>query len=1658
MSVEEQTGDRASLVIPKTEVSREKQEETCPYETGDANASFFPQEEVAAENAVETTTEKNGNGEEKATNEIRLWFEQLTMEQKIMALGYSDSAFLAALVAMAPWSAASGQGEAHVANVDWEEMVEIETFAKIANVAVTQSPLSNAEAEASLSSGMEDESNTENVATVPDLENKVNASDVFRIRADDESESVREQQASSDEWGRSRSLLDNLCLVFPSAVCFAIGKTAVEQKDCHPFLTLKQSYWENINDEELLLALDAMARCVFGMPFLLRMSSEQVKKDIDAAGWAEQLVHASASRTAIPRFAVLMTRFESAVNEAYLANLALPKHTDRTSVKEVGSSGNGEMVVDATDSSPQEKRNRGMSSIMKLDTSFFDALKAKATSMAAATDAFDASRLEEFLTQHELKSIDNKEGKNPLAGTDLIFFSLSKLLLSHVKHPSETFATLNDLIHKALFDVGRREIPKEAHFDVSEPAKSAAHAIEIIADNQGHGVEKGGLETAGIQSTSHKKKKRKNKRRKGKSTAHAGSATVGLMGQMQSSTLGNPETQKAEQPLPPSVTVYEVKTESTMNLVLPQSHDSDDTELTAHPEAASVQSDASFVEIQEKDTSHRASTYEGIMISRVEGVLAVAAPAREQPKTGEEADNGADSLQTTAQDDEDDHAWETVEVRPRGNRKKPAKSVGKGSPYANAHSTGSVTDSQASSSRKQKTARQAAARKKNQSRSVAREIIFSILDHVDDEVRRRKRVPARKIHVNPWNVSVTTQPKRSPPARRSDISEKDSRPTVNRDATLRDVVLGRHTSGVKAAQNVSNMGIVGTSSTLRVLDKAKSQVLKTEPASPSKSVISKRKVQIPLSADQNTAPTYQETVSAVSASSNAAVTAKALLPSEDERASKAESGSAQTDEAPLNAGRAETQDREKDPSPTPPLPTLLSPENANSANSSVASSLEVPHTSRRHHHSNSTSDVVDVGYHLLDVCDRLSRDMNLFMSRRALALSTRRRERGALLAALQDTVSTIWPGRGHAEMYGSCATQLDLPSSDLDVVVIGIDQYPVVSPNLGSRSNSASGDSIQKTLSMEDTSGDEASQRSQHRQNRHHSLSNYLPMHTQVNAERVVRLASELEAQPWAVHINAIPTASVPVVKVLADPLKLVAGTTGGDWMMHHQRIVAQTAAAGQPQISGSRSLQSQQYHPPWRGADVMNGLLSLDITFDGPEHGGIGSTHYSARAVAEACQEFGGPPDATPLVQVVMVLKELLAQRKLNEPYSGGLSSYALLLLVVALMRERAVIREEIERAERQRKAMTAGDGSGTFAGSLEPVVLGSDFSERVREHASLSCQNLLAVDKATKTELQNGISPASKRDEQSPGYPKSKVSSSWASIASKTSNVSSGNESAAPQTKADLKKKPTTFADAVARSVNGSTAVSLSTSRPNSEPASIASRDSGRQRPAKGAASNTGNGNRVNGDAEKKQETESGGATSSSLNVDPSLVATPSLYPQGYNDVIEVLCSGPTTAGKLLMHFLLYYGEYFEAQTTAIDISGKHERGFAGQASPYAYYSPYIQRRAPGTIDPITGMLTVDPIVIYDPLEGSEHKNVARRCFAWSSVRWIFAQSYATLSSAVERSATPPATPNGKTTGNQATFEKDSRLRDPSAYDHDGSCDIMDPSSPLLRCLLSF
>ena len=109
----------------------------------------------------------------------------------------------------------------------------------------------------------------------------------------------------------------------------------------------------------------------------------------------------------------------------------------------------------------------------------------------------------------------------------------------------------------------------------------------------------------------------------------------------------------------------------------------------------------------------------------------------------------------------------------------------------------------------------------------------------------------------------------------------------------------------------------------------------------------------------------------------------------------------------------------------------------------------------------------------------------------------------------------------------------------------------------------------------------------------------------------------------------------------------------------------------------------------------------------------------------------------------------------------------------------------------------------------------------------------------------------------------------------------------------------------------------------------------------------------------------------------------------------------------------------------------------------------------------------MTVDPIVVYDPLEGAENNNVARSCFAWSSIRWVFAQSYMTLSSVVEMSAGNTPGQNESNRANQAAntgMNGAATEYTPAVSEawngpgHDESGNMMvDPSSSLLELLLS-
>lgn len=169
----------------------------------------------------------------------------------------------------------------------------------------------------------------------------------------------------------------------------------------------------------------------------------------------------------------------------------------------------------------------------------------------------------------------------------------------------------------------------------------------------------------------------------------------------------------------------------------------------------------------------------------------------------------------------------------------------------------------------------------------------------------------------------------------------------------------------------------------------------------------------------------------------------------------------------------------------------------------------------------------------------------------------------AVVDRVRSVVSTIWPVSSRAaphgawvEIYGSLATGLDSPSSDVDLLVRGV--------------------------ALEDCWGH--------------------------NATAHEQLAAALIMEGWD-EVKVINHTTVPVIKVLS----------GG-------------------------------------------GLISVDISFDGPAHRGLHTATYVRYLVTTYAA----------LHPLALVLKQLLVERGLNDPYSGGLSSFGLVLLIAFILHRR--------------------------------------------------------------------------------------------------------------------------------------------------------------------------------------------------------------------------------------------------------------------------------------------------------------------------------------------------------------------------------------------------
>jgi predicted nucleotidyltransferase len=198
--------------------------------------------------------------------------------------------------------------------------------------------------------------------------------------------------------------------------------------------------------------------------------------------------------------------------------------------------------------------------------------------------------------------------------------------------------------------------------------------------------------------------------------------------------------------------------------------------------------------------------------------------------------------------------------------------------------------------------------------------------------------------------------------------------------------------------------------------------------------------------------------------------------------------------------------------------------------------------------------------------ENLSIEMARFKAQILNIMIFRRKTMLSFIYKMQEIVSFLFPG-SYVNIFGSYATRLALPTSDLDLAVL----------NTGFTRSEV--------------------------------------------AAAVNSLAEVLPVNKWAVHVQSITTASVPVVKLTVDPHFF-----GGE----------------------------------------LKDYLKVDISFE-DQSAGIGGKHVGLMAATWVKEMLSEYPFAQ---ELVLALKQVLYLQGLHSAYLGGLSSYSLVLWVTAYLR----------------------------------------------------------------------------------------------------------------------------------------------------------------------------------------------------------------------------------------------------------------------------------------------------------------------------------------------------------------------------------------------------
>lgn len=284
----------------------------------------------------------------------------------------------------------------------------------------------------------------------------------------------------------------------------------------------------------------------------------------------------------------------------------------------------------------------------------------------------------------------------------------------------------------------------------------------------------------------------------------------------------------------------------------------------------------------------------------------------------------------------------------------------------------------------------------------------------------------------------------------------------------------------------------------------------------------------------------------------------------------------------------------------------------------------------------------------------------------------------ATLNRVRLAVAELWGGDSCVEEYGSHATGMWLPTSDVDVVITGVGRImegmrgTVVADMCRQGYQGWESDRYDQQgepVSPPGPSGASVDEV----QSGSHGCDGSVPLHSRRQVEdrqdpvvsRAVLLhmlhavATRLSSMPWVASLDVIHRSRVPVIKLVARfALPCTCAARDGDSSSDVECSSSSEGGSNSSTSHGRAAGEEGASRPQGCTCPISSAVsLAVDISISSDGcHSGLSAREYVLLAQRKS-------PQLRPLV---LVLKQFLSERGLNETYTGGLSSYCVVLLAI--------------------------------------------------------------------------------------------------------------------------------------------------------------------------------------------------------------------------------------------------------------------------------------------------------------------------------------------------------------------------------------------------------